>query len=145
VGTFRVTVVIDRPPAEVFAVVAEPRTMPRWYEAVERVVQVNATSYQVTRSLPGGRVDNLVDVAVSDSKDTVTLESRRGPTPFRYRFTMEPEGVGTVLTLDGEISSAGLPGPLEHLDLIATAAFKKGMRQNLEHLRGIVESNDAMA
>jgi hypothetical protein len=43
------------------------------------------------------------------------------------------------------ISSAGLPGPLEHLDLIATAAFKKGMRQNLEHLRGIVESNDAVA
>ena len=39
-GTFHVTMEINRPAIEVFAFVAEPRTMPRWYEAVERVAEV---------------------------------------------------------------------------------------------------------
>ena len=85
--------------------------------------------------MPGGRADNIVEVTESTPNLTVTFESREGPTPFRYRYAIEPNGDGSRLTLDADISSAGLPGPLAHLDGVATRAFKQGMRHNLEGLK----------
>jgi hypothetical protein len=147
-GTFHLTIDINRPTADVFAFVAEPRNMSLWYEAVERVdeitpkTQTHAATYRITRSLPGTRADNIVEVLQSTKpRHTVTFESRKGPTPFHYRYTIEPDGEGSLLILDAEISSAGLPGPLAHLDGIATRAFKQGMRQNLEGLKHLVESD----
>lgn len=148
-GIFRVTIEINRPATDVFAFVAEPRNMSRWYEAVERVAEVTpntptqAASYRITRSLSGGRADNLVEITESTPSLTVTFESREGPTPFRYRYAVVPNGHGSRLTLDAEISSAGLPGPLAHLDGVATRAFKQGMQHNLEGLKHLVESNAA--
>ena len=146
-GTFRLTIDINRPAADVFAFVAEPRNMPLWYEAVEHVDErtpktpTQPASYQITRSLPGGRTDNIVDVAESTPTLVVTFQSREGPTPFHYRYAIEPNGEGSLLILDADISSAGLPGPFAHLDAVATRAFKRGMRQNLEGLKHLVESN----
>ena len=70
----------------------------------------------------------------------VTLESRAGPTPFRYRYELQPNGQGTHLTLEGRISSAGLPGPLARVDSLATQLFKRGMKQNLSELKRIIEA-----
>ena len=131
-GTFRVTIDINRPAIDVFAFVAEPHNMPSWYEAVERVAEVTprtptaAASYEITRSLPGGRVDNIVDVAESAQELTVTVESREGPTPFRYRYAIEPNGDGSRLTLDADISSDGLPGPLARLDAVRDPSLQAG-------------------
>jgi uncharacterized protein YndB with AHSA1/START domain len=146
-GTFRVTVAINGPATKVFAFVAEPRNMPRWYEAVERVAEVTAATrtqaarYHITRSLPGGQAENIVEVSESTPNLTVTFESREGPTPFRYRYAVEPNGHGSRLTLDADISRAGLPGALAHLDAVATRAFKQGMHHNLEELKQLVESS----
>jgi uncharacterized membrane protein len=146
-GTFRVTVEINRPATDVYDFVAEPRNMPRWYEAVERVTEVRpatptrAASYRITRLLPGGQADNVVNVTEAKPNLTVTFESREGPTPFRYRYRVEPDGDASRLTLDADISSAGLPGPLAHLDGFATRAFRQGMQHNLEGLKHLVESN----
>ena len=146
-GTFHLTIGINRPTADVFAFVAEPRNMPLWYEAVEQVDEIapktpsHAASYRITRSLPGARAENIVEVSESTEPCHVTFESREGPTPFHYLYAIEPSGEGSVLTLDAEISSAGLPGPLAHLDGIATRAFRQGMRQNLEGLKHLVESD----
>src|SRR6478752_6337598 len=136
-GTFRVRIDINRPATDVFAFVAEARNMPRWYDAVERVAEVTpatptrAAGYRITRSLPGGRADNIVEVTESTPSLTVTFESREGPTPFRYRYAVEPNGSGCRLTLDADISSAGLPGSLARLDRVAIRAFKQGMQHNL--------------
>jgi hypothetical protein len=146
-GTFRVMIDINRSATDVFAFVAEPRNMPCWYEAVERVAEVTprtptqGASYQITRSLPGARAHNIVEVTESTPNLTVTFESREGPTPFRYRYAVEPNGDASRLTLDADISGAGLPAPLAHLDGVATRAFKHGMQHNLEGLKRLVESN----
>jgi hypothetical protein len=132
-GTFRLAIDLTRPPGEVFAFIAEPRNMPRWYDAVDHVAQTTAgphsigARYDVTRSLPGGQVHNDV-------------ESRAGPTPFRYRYELQPNGPGTHLTLDGRISSAGLSGPIARVDSLATQLFKRGMKQNLGELKRIIEA-----
>jgi uncharacterized protein YndB with AHSA1/START domain len=144
-GTFHLTVEINRRAADVYAFVAEPRNMPRWYGAVEQVAPVapktraHAARVRITRSLPGGRADNIVEVTESTRNLTVTFESCEGPTPFRYRYAIEPAGAGSILTLDATISGAGLPLPLAHVDGIATRAFKRGMQQNLEGLKHLVE------
>ncbi len=51
-GTFRVTMEINRPATDVFAFVAEPRNMPRWYEAVERVAEVTPRTPTQAAQLP---------------------------------------------------------------------------------------------
>jgi len=146
-GTFQITVDIGRPPAEVFAVVAQPPTMPRWYEAVDDVTKATdgpsglGARYDVVRSLPGGAVHNEVELTEHQPDRRVTLESVSGPTPFRYRYALEPTAEGTRLTLDGDISSAGLPGPMGKLDGLATQLFKRGMRQNLSHLKRMIETS----
>jgi Polyketide cyclase / dehydrase and lipid transport len=81
----------------------------------------------------------IVEVTESTANLTVTFASREGPTPFCYRYAIEPNADGSRLTLDADISSAGLPEPLAHLDAVATRAFKQGMRRNLEELKHLVE------
>lgn len=146
-GTFQVAVDIGRPPAEVFAIVAEPCDMPRWYDAVDEVATTTSgpsgigARYVVSRSLPGGQARNTVEITEHRPDRRVTLESLSGPTPFRYRYTLEPTSQGTRLTLEGHINGAGLPGPIGHLDGVATHLFKRGMRQNLRQLKRIIEAS----
>jgi uncharacterized protein YndB with AHSA1/START domain len=146
-GTFHAAVDIGRPHAEVFAFVAEPRNMPLWYEPVDQVTRATdgpggpGARYDVVRSLPGGRAHNEVELTEHRPDRRVTLESVSGPTPFRYRYTLEPTAEGTRLTLDASISSAGLPGPMGRLDRLATMLFERGMRQNLNHLKRLIEAS----
>ena len=145
-GTFRLAVDITSPPSEVFTFIAEPRNMPQWYEAVDHVTQTTAgphgigSMYDVTRSLPGGQVHNDVEITEHNPNRLVTLESRAGPTPFRYRYELQPNGQGTHLTLEARISSAGLPRPFARVDSLATQLFKRGMNQNLGKLKRIIEA-----
>jgi uncharacterized protein YndB with AHSA1/START domain len=150
-GTFNLVINIDRPPVDVFAVVGDPTSMPRWYDAVEQVTPTTANGpevgarYLITRSLPGGEAHNDVEVTEYLSGRQVTLESRSGPTPFRYSYTLESTAGGTALALDGSISSAGLRGPAAHLDAAATQLFKQGMKHNLRALKRLVESPGAIS
>jgi uncharacterized protein YndB with AHSA1/START domain len=146
-GTLHAAIDISRAPAVVFALVAEPRNMPLWYDAVDNVAKTTdgptgpGTHYQVTRSLPGGQAHNDVELSEHQPNRRVTLESRSGPTPFRYRYMLEPTGAGTRLTLEGSITSAGLPGPLGHLDGIAAQLFRRGMKRNLDQLKRIIDAS----
>jgi hypothetical protein len=91
-----------------------------------------------------GRVlrDDVIAVELTEHQldQVVTIESRSGPTPFRYRYTLEPKGSATRLTLDGRISTAGHSGPMARLDGIATRLFERGMQQNLHQLKRNLEA-----
>ncbi len=150
-GAFRLAIDIRRPPADVFAFIAEPQNMPLWYEAVEQVTKTTASPtgvgsrFEIVRSLSNGRASNDVEVVEYTLNHQVTIESRSGPTPFRYSYRVEPSQEDTTLTLDSIITSAGLPGPVGHLGQLATQLFKHGMQQNLQQLKQILEAakNDA--
>jgi uncharacterized protein YndB with AHSA1/START domain len=145
-GDFSLTIAIEQPPAVVFAFVAEPTNMTRWYDAVDHVTVTagapigRGTRFKTIRSLPGGRAINDVEITEYEPNRRLTVESRHDPTPFRYRYTLEPIGDGTVLTLSGRISGAGLAGPAAHLGPVATQLFKRGMKHNLDVLKRLVES-----
>src|SRR4051794_32870200 len=117
---FRISLDIGRTPSEVFAFVADVRNMPNWYEAVEEVtVQTPGpvgigTRFHMVRSFPSGIAHNDVDVRSFQRDRAVTFTSVDGPTPFEYRYGFEPTSSGTRLTLDGQISGAGLLGLAGH-------------------------------
>jgi hypothetical protein len=75
--------------------------------------------------------------------EEVTFASTSGPTPFRYHYRVEPITYGTRLTLNGDISGEGLPGPAAHLGGLAGRLFKQGMRKNLHVLKRILENDGA--
>ena len=147
-GTFETTITINRPAAEVFDVLADTEQTPLWYEAVVSAAKTSpgpvgrGSRYRLVRSLPGGLVENEVEITDYEPGRRVTLTSVSGPTPFRYRSTLEPakRGAGTSVTLVGDITTEGLPGVPAALAPLATRAFKHGMGQNLAALKRIVES-----
>jgi uncharacterized protein YndB with AHSA1/START domain len=146
-GAFQLAIDIRRRPADVFAFVAEPQNMPLWYEAVRQVTKTTAnptavgSTYDIVRSLPNGPAYNNVEVVEYTLNHQVTIESRSGPTPFRYSYRVEPNQEDTTtLTLDANITSAGLPGPAGLVGGIATQLFKHGMKQNLHQLKQILEA-----
>jgi len=142
---FSLTTNISEPPKTVFAFLADPANMTRWYEAVEQVAlrpgtQVGKGSrFQLIRSLPGGRAVNVVEVTEYEPDRRLTLESRSGPTPFRYAYTLGATDEGTALTLHGHISAEGLPGPAGHLGPLAARLFAQGMKRNLQTLKYVLE------
>jgi uncharacterized protein YndB with AHSA1/START domain len=145
-GDFSLTIAIGRSPSDVFAFIAEPTTMTQWYDAVDHVAVTPGqpiglgARFEIIRSLPGGPVTNRVEITQYEPPSRVTVESTHGPTPFRYRYTLEPTASGTLLRLDGRITTAGLTGPAAHLGPIATVFFKRGMKDNLTVLKTVVEA-----
>ena len=142
--TFQLSLDIAASPTTVFDFVAEFTTMPRWYSAVQRVERIGSTSgvgtrYDVHRHLPGGAARNEVKITSYESGREVTFTSLSGPTPFVYRYLVEPDGDGSRLTLEGSISGAGLSGPAALLGPLAEGVFKRGMRDNLGVLKEILE------
>jgi hypothetical protein len=101
--------------------------------------------YEIMRSLPNGPAYNDVEIIEYTLNHQVTIESRDGPTPFRYRYRVEPSQEGAMLTLDSIISSAGLSGPAAHLGQLATQLFKHGMKQNLHEPKRILEATHTAA
>jgi hypothetical protein len=87
-------------------------------------------------------VENEVEITDFEPGHRVTLTSVSRPTPFRYRYTLEPveRGTGTELTLVGDITTDGFAGIPAVLAPIATRAFQHGMGKNLAVLKRIVES-----
>ena len=147
-GDFAATITIDQPVDRVFAFLADPANLPLWLEAVDRVAfddppPRRGARFQMARSLPGGRVVNEVELVEFEPEHRVTLESRTGPTPFRYEYQVDPTEHRTRITLVGRISAEGLPGPIAHLDSVATQLFKRGMQRNLRTLEHLLTSGVA--
>lgn len=144
--TFQLSLDVAAPPTTVFDFIADFTSMPRWYSAVQRVERTSNISgvgprYDVHRQLPGGTARNEVEITGYDRGREVTFTSLSGPTPFVYRFRVDPEGDATRLTLEGTISGAGLTGPATLLGPLAERLFKHGMRDNLGALKEILENH----
>ncbi|UCR90126.1 SRPBCC family protein [Mycetocola spongiae] len=139
--TFTLNLEIAASPERVFNFVADFATMPRWYAAVTRVEKLGAagTEYAVYRTLPGGDVRNRVARTNFEEGKTVTFTSVQGPTPFRYRYTVEPVSGGCALELTGSIGAEGLTGPVRLLAPMAERLFAHGMRDNLGALQRLLE------
>jgi uncharacterized membrane protein len=143
---FEVTTEIARPPSEVFAYLARITDAPQWYSAVESVEPYDADPVQLgtrarfRRQLGGATVENEVEVSAFEPDRQFELSSVSGPTPFVYRYRLDPSGGGTRLRLEGQISGEGLSGPLALFKPFAETFFKRGMATNLKTLKRLIEN-----
>jgi carbon monoxide dehydrogenase subunit G len=139
---FTASVRVARPAEDVFAYIADPRNFPEWNSAVDSVVAASPRApgvgmlYVMRRQLPSGRATNELEIIAHDSPGTFAIRTTSGPTPFVYRFRVEPADGGARITLTAEVELAGLAsiaGPL------VTRAVKRGVDANLATLRAILE------
>jgi hypothetical protein len=90
--------------------------------------------------LPQGEVVNDVEVSEFQEPSLVTFASRSGPTPFVYRYRVDPSDGGSRVTLEGTISGEGLRGPAALLAPFAGKFFARGMAQNLKALKARLDA-----
>jgi uncharacterized protein YndB with AHSA1/START domain len=139
---FDTSVQIERPPNEVYDVVADPETYPRWNSAVRAVHAVPGTDgedqYVIERDLPSGRARNLLEVIEATRPEEVVIRASHGPTPFTYQFRLEAAGEGaTTLSLRAEVE---LPPVSRLFPPVAGTAVKRGVEANFGVLKSLLEA-----
>jgi hypothetical protein len=143
---FAIDVHVNQPPDEVFAALADVGDTPRWYSAVQSAERLDdgpvelGSRFWFQRQLGGATVYNDVSVSEFEPNQVFALSSLSGPTPFTYRYLLEPTADGTLLRLEGRISGEGLTGPLAMLKPLAETFFRRGMVTNLNTLKLLLEN-----
>jgi len=133
-----VSVIIDRPPAEVFARLTDFKTWPQWgggnLVSIEPMLpgplQVGSQLRQVNKT---GRkpTETLVQVTHWVPDHTLGIE---GPNS-RSMFTLEPAEIGTRLNVSGEVEATGLSALMYRLFL------KQFVVSDLRKFKALVEAS----
>lgn len=146
---FTIEMMISRPVREVFANLARIENAPLWYSAVTSVHRLDkgpvgtGARFLFRRKLGSGEAVNNVEVTAFESDRVLELSSVSGPTPFVYRYELEPSAQATRVRLRGRISGEGLIGPAALFKPLAERFFHRGMMDNLGNLKRLVEARSA--
>jgi uncharacterized protein YndB with AHSA1/START domain len=133
---------IERPPADVFAFLADGENDPRWRPAVADVSRasgdgVGTVFKQGMKGPMGRRVDADYRITAFEPDSLLAFEVIAGPVRPRGRYELAPANGGTRVrfTLECELA-----GPKK---LLMGRAVEKSMRGevgNLERLKGVLEA-----
>jgi carbon monoxide dehydrogenase subunit G len=139
---YELAVETARPPAEVYAFLADPSNLPTWQEDVEEVrdttgapLPTGATFTEV-RTFMGKRLESLLEVIASEPGREFSLRTVSGPVRVSIRHLLEPSGAGTLVRLEAEADAGkllGLGGPL------VRRAAERRARADFERLRTVLE------
>lgn len=141
---FTNTITINRPPAEVFAFLADLENLPRWNYAIRETRKISpgptgiGSMYTQTRSLPTPSVETL-EITDSEPDKTLSIRGGFGPLSGRSTYRLDAIGIATQLTNYMEFSETGAP-PI--VALFVTAQVKAAVAANLGVLKTIVEGRE---
>jgi uncharacterized protein YndB with AHSA1/START domain len=130
-------------PDAVFAYLSDPRNMPMWNSAVTSVEPLTpmgpaaGARYLMRRDIPSGPAANELEVVVSVPPTQLVIRTLTGPTPFTYHYTLEGDGNGTMLRLDGDVE---LGGAIARVGPLAARFVERGIATNLETLGRILDA-----
>ncbi len=140
---YELAVEIARPPAEVYAYLADPTHLPDWQEDVEEVrdapggpLQVGATFTEV-RSFLGKRAVSTLEATAADPGRELSLRTVAGPVRVSIRHLLEPAGAGTLLRVEADADAGklvGLGGPL------LRRAAERRARGDFQRLKAVLEA-----
>jgi uncharacterized protein YndB with AHSA1/START domain len=139
---FTNTIAIERPPAEVFAVLARFENLPRWNHAIGETRQTSpgpvgvGSRYEQVRTQPTPSTETF-EVTGFEPDRSLSIRGTFGPFPGRATYALEPLGKGTRLTNAVELEPTGLLGLVAPL---ATARVKAAVAANLGALKRILEN-----
>ena len=135
----KAAIIIRRPPAQVFAELTDFSKWPRWQGGLARVEQVSAGPLQVSSQLrqtrtSGNPRESLMEVTHLIPDRVLGLNSPSRPISWHGKFTIEPTGDNSQLTLQFEIRATGLAGFLADLIIRLT------LNQELKMFKAMVET-----
>lgn len=118
----------ERPPAEVFAYMADLRNFAEWDPGVTKVVQVDgdgggpASVFDVTVKGPGRDLTLRYRTTEFDPHHNVLVVARSSVFTSTDRVTVTPDGAGSIVTYDADLA---LNGPLRLFDPVLKLTFGK--------------------
>ena len=140
---YELAVEIARPPAEVYAYLADPTHLPDWQEDVEEVrdapggpLSAGGTFTEV-RSFLGKRAESTFEVTTAEPGRELSLQTVSGPVQVSIHHRLEPAGDGTLVRVEAEADAGkllGLGGPL--LRKVA----ERRARGDFERLKALLEA-----
>jgi uncharacterized membrane protein len=126
------TVVVERPPDEVFRFLTDLSNVPEWQsgavdvKAPEEPLGVGTTYVEVLRFL-GKRFEATLEVTEFEPGRRFALRTLTGPIPFRVRHTLEPVGSDGSTRIHVELE--GEPGGLFR---VAEGLVMRNARRQIE-------------
>ena len=139
---YELAVEIARPPAEVYAYLADPTHLPDWQEDVQDVRDApggplgRGAIFTEVRSFLGKRAESTLEVTAAEPGRELSLRTVAGPVRVEIRHLLEPAGEGTLIRVEAEADAGklfGLGGPL-----LRKAAERKA-RSDFARLKALLE------
>jgi uncharacterized membrane protein len=135
----KATILIDRPPDQVFAELVNFNHWPRWQGGLASVEQVEDGPLEVGSQLKMVGLDNKPAVSTMEVTHLIPdkmlgLNSPGRPITWQGTFTIEPIENNSRLTLQFDIRAKGLAG------IIADLIIRLTLQQELRTFKAIVES-----
>jgi carbon monoxide dehydrogenase subunit G len=136
------SVEIARPPAEVFAVLADPTRLAEWQGTVveaelegEEPMRAG-TRVREVRSFLGKRIESTVEILEHEPPTRFALRSAAGPVTFRVEQTVEPVATGSRVRVQMEGEARGVLGLGAR---VAVKAAERQLRTDLDTLKRLLE------
>ena len=135
----KANIIINRPPAEVFAGLTNFGQWPRWQGGLVSVDQISPSPLQVGSQVrqireSGNPTESLMEVTHLVPDQLLGLKSPGHPLSWQSAFSLEPVDRGTQLTLQFEVQASGLAG------LISDLIIRLTLKQELNAFKALVEA-----
>jgi uncharacterized protein YndB with AHSA1/START domain len=136
------SVVINRPPDEVFAFATDPAHVPEWQSSaleagVDGPLQAGVTGREVRKFL-GRKMESTIRIEEYEPPRRFALQVTSGPVPFHVQQTVEPDGEGSRISVVIE----GEPGGFFKLaEPLVERAVRRELEGNFATLKDILESH----
>ena len=140
---FEINLVINRPIEEVFAFISNPENLSRWRAGTLELARTSSEPLSVGSIFKGrftflGRpFDGNLEIILHEPHRRYGTRLVEGPFPLEARYTLEPAGNGTDLTLVIE----GEPGGFFKLaEPLLVSLAKRSYEADLNNLKEMLEA-----
>jgi carbon monoxide dehydrogenase subunit G len=144
VTTISESILIQRPPDDVFDFVTDPTKTALWQTTVDESRQVTPGPMAVgtrttdVRRFLGRRIESQWEVVEHDPPRRSAVRGVSGPIPFTGTYTLEPvEGGATRFTSSVELDAHGF---FKLAEPIFAGIARREVRSNLGHLKDLLEA-----
>jgi uncharacterized protein YndB with AHSA1/START domain len=141
--TITETVLIQRPPEDVFQFVTDLTKTTLWQTTIDELRQVTpgpmAVGTQATdvRRFLGRRIESQWEVVEHDPPRRSAIRGISGPIPFTGTYTLEPVEGATRFTSTVELDAHGF---FKLAEPIFAGIARRELRSNLGHLKDLLEA-----